>query len=827
MVGTGAKETAERRLVRGRQLNGRGDWPGAQRVLHQGLRGLDRLPTADDDPPGELRARLLVTRALADLHVHGQDRALATLAEARAVAGGSRYAAALADVQESVICMGLGEWGRALSLLRGVRVTDLRVPFERIAVLLNRGLAEVTLLDLAHGRRDLRAALDLAREHDIPDLEFKVRHNLGWLEYFAGDLPAAIRLMRRADDMDVEVGRVHARHGLACVLLEAGLVAQAVVLLREAATMAREQRQRLEEGEVLLDLARAHLMLAEPREAAAAAGGAARAFASRRDSVRADHARLIRRAIELTAGIRKVTVRVDRVDCETETGRTGLRLLAEGRLRSGDLTGARAALGALPSRGRDGLATELYERFLWAWLADASGDVATAGRHLRAAATRLQQRQGLAQSLEVRAGLSVHGGRLAELDVGRALRSGRARDLYASVERWRAAAHRLPAVTPDADPEIAEVVSELRLLRHASRAMPEAERDRERVAQLERRLQQLSWGRAGRRAQGAANASYAEVRARLAESGRTLLVYVAHQDRRYCLVVDGSRAAVRELPAADLDVLADRLRRDVHARALARGTPLLPMLEKAVAASARALDEAAVAPVADLLADSVVVAPTRRLASCPWGMLPTLAERAVTVAPSVTRWCRPAPTRRVDEVSVLVGPGLRRVEEESAAVADAWRGAGATVALTPLATSRDVAAAFARPGLVHVAAHGSHEEQNPLFSSLRMADGPVFVHEIPHAAASHAVLSACDVGQSRVYPGDEPLGLTAALLALGVGSVVAAVSPLPDGVAADALAHYHRSLARGATASEALAAVRADVPGSEVLCLYGADWSNN
>lgn len=205
-------------------------------------------------------------------------------------------------------------------------------------------------------------------------------------------------------------------------------------------------------------------------------------------------------------------------------------------------------------------------------------------------------------------------------------------------------------------------------------------------------------------------------------------------------------------------------------------------------------------------------------------MLPTLATRAVTVAPSVTRWCRPPPARPVEQVGVLVGPGLRRVEEESAGVADAWRAPGTTVAVTPVATSRDVAEAFARPGIVHVAAHGTHEEQNPMFSSLRMADGPVFVHEIPRAAATHAVLSACDVGQSRVYPGDEPLGLTAALLALGVGSVVAAVSPLPDDVAADALARYHRALAGGEAAAEALARVRTEVPGSEVLCLYGADW---
>ena len=77
-----------------------------------------------------------------------------------------------------------------------------------------------------------------------------------------------------------------------------------------------------------------------------------------------------------------------------------------------------------------------------------------------------------------------------------------------------------------------------------------------------------------------------------------------------------------------------------------------------------------------------------------------------------------------------------------------------------------------------------------------MADGPVFAHEFPRpVAAEHVSLSACDVGQFSTRPGDEPLGLAIALISLGATSVLGAVAPVADHVAADAMVAYHRLLA--------------------------------
>jgi CHAT domain-containing protein len=176
-------------------------------------------------------------------------------------------------------------------------------------------------------------------------------------------------------------------------------------------------------------------------------------------------------------------------------------------------------------------------------------------------------------------------------------------------------------------------------------------------------------------------------------------------------------------------------------------------------------------------------------------------------------------------VTALTGPRLRRADVEAERVGEHWDAAGVQSRVVLQAESGDVRGALGTDGLVHVAAHGTHEPQSAWFSSLHMADGPVFAHELPRPAAPrHVVLSACDVGRMDPRPGDEPLGLTAALLGLGVRSVVAAVAPVSDEVAATAMEAYHAGLASGRSASAALAAVVAQEPAAGAFCLYGTDW---
>ena len=152
---------------------------------------------------------------------------------------------------------------------------------------------------------------------------------------------------------------------------------------------------------------------------------------------------------------------------------------------------------------------------------------------------------------------------------------------------------------------------------------------------------------------------------------------------------------------------------------------------------------------------------------------------------------------------------------------------GARVRLGSEAEPAALRASLASADVVHVAAHGIHEPQSPLFSSLRLEGGPVFAYELDQTAgmAPHVVLSACELGQATVRPGDETLGLTSVLLALGSRSVVAGVARIPDDVCAEVMVRYHRALAAGVDSAQAIQDAGAvdDVP-APFVC-FGAAWA--
>jgi CHAT domain-containing protein len=110
--------------------------------------------------------------------------------------------------------------------------------------------------------------------------------------------------------------------------------------------------------------------------------------------------------------------------------------------------------------------------------------------------------------------------------------------------------------------------------------------------------------------------------------------------------------------------------------------------------------------------------------------------------------------------------------------------------------------------VVHLAAHGVHDAAAPLFSSVRLDDGPFYAHDLVAAAAARVVvLSACDVAEHAMRPGDEPLGFAAALLETGADVVVGSVGPIRDDVAAAAGSELHRHLAAGRSPARAASTI--------------------
>jgi tetratricopeptide (TPR) repeat protein len=217
----------------------------------------------------------------------------------------------------------------------------------------------------------------------------------------------------------------------------------------------------------------------------------------------------------------------------------------------------------------------------------------------------------------------------------------------------------------------------------------------------------------------------------------------------------------------------------------------------------------------------VVLSPSSGLQATPWGVVPALAGRSLVVVPSATSWCR-AETRRVGDVGaarpdrgvvLVAGPDLHcavaEVEAISAHRRDADRLTGAT------ATVANVAKAMAGAGLVHLACHGTFARNNPMFSSLLLHDGPLFVYDIERlvAAPEIVVLPSCHGGLAVRRPAGQMLGTLASLLAIGTRTVVAAALPVPDRTdTVAAMALLHERLAAGDGPARALAAVRRTTP---------------
>jgi CHAT domain-containing protein len=169
---------------------------------------------------------------------------------------------------------------------------------------------------------------------------------------------------------------------------------------------------------------------------------------------------------------------------------------------------------------------------------------------------------------------------------------------------------------------------------------------------------------------------------------------------------------------------------------------------------------------------------------------------------------------------------VRRAADEAVLVGTGWPGAvtlagdaATTAAVRDLATRADV---------LHIAAHGVHNSENPLFSYLELADGPLFGHEfqaVPRLPA-HVVLSACELGLAGSRAGCEPLGMTAALLHAGARSVVAGVARIGDETAFAVGTAHHSGLHRGLSPAAALAAAISEAAEDQpapLLC-YGSGW---
>lgn len=225
--------------------------------------------------------------------------------------------------------------------------------------------------------------------------------------------------------------------------------------------------------------------------------------------------------------------------------------------------------------------------------------------------------------------------------------------------------------------------------------------------------------------------------------------------------------------------------------------------------------------------DHLVVWPHGPLHYLPWHLFhypatqtPLADDWVITILPTSGCLKRPAPRPGAGLVAVGCAeagrpyglPSVPSMPLQARAVADAF---GVTPLAEPTATPAEVLRRLPGARYVHLATHGSHQEEAPAFQCLYLtpagtaSEGRLFAYEIVGTDLRHTelvTLSACESALGRFDLSDNLRGLPAAFLAAGAAAVIGALWPVG---AAPATTFFTTLYTRLAAGNAKLAAYRA------------------
>lgn len=803
--------SADDLYARGRELT-------AQRRFADATAALDEAAAATTDP--DLAARIVGTRAFVLTQTGDSD-------------GGERICrAALADERITPHTRGVlaGQLGSVLvnqgRLDEGLEwlalavdtITDDPVAVANLRV--NRSLVYMQRRDLAASAADLEAALAVFLDHGSASDIAETRHNLGYVALLEGDLVRAMREMAAARPLLAALSSANAAisdSDRAEVLRDAGLVTEAERLLEAAAGAFGADGMPQARGEAELHLA-ASLLRHDPAAAERVARTAARRFSrlgAASWAVRADGIRLrarlsagaMDRSGRIVGDARRIDdAAVDRVARGLSASGFGNEAAALRLTRELWRTRHRRQGGRMPaSSDTASLDVRLMAHEVRALRAAASERTAEAHRHAAAGLDELTAWRSSYGSLDLQASVAMHGQGLLLAGIDAAMRSRRPELVFEWSERARQLSQQVVPLRPPPDPGLAADLAELRMLRAD---LPGADwLSDPRAVALGDRVRQRQWTTTGG-ADVEARADLAGVQARL-DADTAVLAYVFGTAGLSCVVVTLDGAEMVDLPEWEaVRAVLPGLRADLDMTASVRTGPMAEVIRRSLDARLADLSRVLVdEPLRRVGARRLVLTAPGVLAGVPWSMMPGLVGRTFTLAASASRWASTvvAPARTA---GFAAGPRVARGPEEIETAAAAWSGApqldGAAASVSA------VSQLAAGVDLLHVAAHGRHAADNPLFSGLELADGVLFGYDVDQVrpVPRTVILSACEVGRSSVRWGEEAVGMTRAWLHAGVDCVIAAPVVVADDDACELLAEVHTELAAGLSPAAALAAAQ-------------------
>lgn len=683
----------------------------------------------------------------------------------------------------------------------------------------NRGLVRAYVGDMREASADFDLAAELlsslGQDLGVADVHW----NAGIMATRNGDVPAALTMFDKADEVyrRLDVPRPALLVNRLELLVSVPLVDEARAAADRAITELKALKNPFGVSEALYFRARIALLDNDLDAANTFAAEARRRFRREQRLLWAAGARYLELHAAVLRGDRTRPLRLALSRVAAELDAMDWRLPAlEARIDAGlvaaDLGHRARAISELSIaaaarlRGPAGLRVR-------GWYAEAlrrklSGDIRGTSSALRRGIGLLDEYRVSLGAAELRALTGAQGQALALEGLGLAVASGNAARVLSWTESWRAGALRMKSVSPPDDPRLEDALATLRAVtsdvESAILAGKPAGALRAKLVRAEQRVRDLTRQLSG----GVAVFKPPSVSGLATALGSAALIeFVEYDGVLMAVVLADGRASLHSLGAVEGVVREIRLLRFALHR-LVTLPPHLPNLAVARSSAAHAASLLAQRLLAPLTARidgrPLVVVPTGALNGLPWAVL----DRQVTVAPSASVWLRATSVAdAVGEPVLAAGPRMAAAPAEIKAISAHVPG---RVLVDSEATVSAVASAMDGAALAHIAAHGSFRVDNPLFSALELADGPLTVYDIErlHTPPTVVVLSACDSGQSAVRPGDELMGFTAALLGLGTRALIAPVVPVPTDGTAPVMIELHQKLAAGMAPAAALAAVQ-------------------
>jgi tetratricopeptide (TPR) repeat protein len=815
----------------------RGDLGRAEDALRRAVRAAQQA----GDRASAAEARMTLSFVLLDLGRTAQ--ALRQSAQAAADLDGT--ARLRLEAQRALVLQRCGRFVEALGTYDAV-VPGLALAGDQVweaRVRSNRGVLHAFLGDLAAAERDLVAAHDLRIALGRELESARTLWNLGCLARERGDVVRALERFDAAEPVLNQHGAPAGQHlfDRASLLLAAGVVEEA----RELAESARSAFAQVGQAADLLEcdalLARIALLQHDPQRAV----DLARAV---RDAARGQGRatwQLVGRLLELLA-----LEELDAADPTLHRRATALVRALDDAHWSEAATDARLAAARIAVHqhrldrataqlevvrhgvGRGPAAQQVRYWHARAAACSAAGDAGGASRAVRAGlAVLARHRAGLGAS-DLQAHAPSIGESLAVLGLRIAIASGSASRVLREVERWRGHDRARP-VRPPRDPELSAAVERLhrasaelreaRLGTGAGESLVRAVATRERdVVRLSRRSAAGAWGAPSR------PAGVAELVDALDDA--VLVELLAVDGALHAVSVPGvqvgGRSRLHHLgPVSDVQETLDHLQFALARLATGRGSHrALAAARDSAHDSARRLDALLLEPLRSrLVGGRVVLAPTESLHAVPWSLLPTLQASPVHVVRSGSAWV--AATRHRERAradpgaheAYLTGPGVTLAPRPSRGAATRDGRPGIVVLAGSDATVEAALTALDGASTAHVAAHGTFRSDNPLLSSLQLADGQLTVYDLEalRRPPGLVVLAACHSAAAQVLPGNQLLGVAHALLSFGAGGVVATSLPTPDRETAVLMDALHAGLDAGVDAGVALHRARASLDAAD------------